>query len=88
VNPKSIRTLGQVAILLFIAAGLMMSPPLQVFLAILAALCAFIPAAFGSGKWRVIGIVVMILSVALAITQWPKARKEMQDYRTRGSVRQ
>lgn len=81
-NPRSIRTVGFAAILLLVIAAVSPAAPLQLFLYAVAAFCAFLPLAFGSEKWRIIGLVVMILGLAMAAKAWPQARKHMQDYRT------
>jgi len=86
-HPKSIRTLGQASLLLLLIAALAPAPPLQLALAALAGLCAGISAAFGSGRWRIIGLVVTLLALAMALTTWPQARKHMQHYRAQRTAR-
>ncbi len=86
-HPKSIRTLGQVAILLLVIAALISAPPLRLGLAALAMICACFPAALGSGKWRIVGLVAALLGLILAVATWPLARKHMQKYRTQGLTR-
>ena len=86
-HPKSIRTLGQVAILLLVIAALIPAPPLRLGLSALALICGGFPAALGSGRWRITGLVAALLALALAVTTWPQARKHMLEYRAQRLTR-
>jgi hypothetical protein len=86
VNPKTVRTLGQLSIILLVIAVLVMSPPLRLLFFVLAGLCALATALFSSGKWRVVGVLMIILTFAMAADEFPDASKHMQDYLDRGKA--
>lgn len=82
-NPKTVKTAGQVSGIVFIIGLLVMSPPLRLSLFVLAALCAVVPAIFASGKWRMAGIAIGIAALLLAVIEFPDASSHMQQYRQR-----
>lgn len=82
-NQKTVKTAGQVSVIVLIIALMLMSPPLRLGLFILAALCAAVCAVFAVGKWRIAGIVLVLAALALAVAEYPAATSDMQDYRQR-----
>jgi hypothetical protein len=53
--------------------------------ATLAALCALAPVAAGSARLRIVGLIVLAASIALAIATFPGAQRELRAYRGRAA---
>jgi hypothetical protein len=84
----TVRTAGQASLILFVIGLLIMSPPLRFSLFALAALCAFLPAVRGPVKWRITGIIIVIVAVIFAFNEWPAASGHMKHYRERNRSHQ
>ena len=82
-NPKTVKTAGQAAVILVIIGLLAASPPLRFGLFALAAFCAVFPAVFASGKWHIAGAAIGIAALVLAAVEFPEASSHMQKYRQR-----
>lgn len=82
-NPKTVKTAGQAAVILLVIGLLAASPPLRFGLFALAAFCAFFPAVFTAGKWRIAGVAIGIVALVLAAVEFPEASAHMQKYRQR-----
>lgn len=82
-NQKTVKTAGQVSVIVFIIGLLAMSPPLRLALFVLAALCAAVPSVFAAGKWRIACIAIGIIAIVLATIEFPDANAHMQRYRQR-----
>jgi hypothetical protein len=52
---------------------------------VLAALCALIPIAVGSPQGRMIGLIIMGVSILLTIINAPAAQQELRAYRERAT---
>jgi len=82
-NQKTVKTAGQVSIIVLVIGLMLMSPPLRLGLFILAVLCAAVPAVFAVGKWRIAGIILVLAALAFAIAEYPAATSDMQNYHQR-----
>ncbi|MCM2333384.1 MAG: hypothetical protein NDI82_05495 [Anaeromyxobacteraceae bacterium] len=71
--PPRARTFTGAAALLLLVAGLVGAPEAGVAVAGLAALAALVPVASGPRRWRVAGLALLALSLALAASLWPGA---------------
>jgi len=80
VNPRSARTLVAAAIIADLVAMMVMSPTAWFALAILAAVLAACPAAFARKGPQITGILVLILSIAVAVFAYPEYKKSMAQY--------
>jgi hypothetical protein len=78
---QSARTLLWVAASLVIVGAAVGSPAGATVATALAALCALVPIAVGSPQWRIIGLIVLGVSVLLTIINAPNAQQELRMYR-------
>jgi membrane protein implicated in regulation of membrane protease activity len=65
------------AILLFVGL-LMMSPSGSLAVFVLAALFAVTPAVFGRNKIRIIAVILLLVSILLAVNQYPEFQNERE----------
>jgi hypothetical protein len=82
-NQKTVKTAGQISVIVFVIGLLVMSPPLRLALFVLATLCAVVPSVFAVGRWRIAGIAIGIAALVLAFVEYPDASAHMQQYRHR-----
>ena len=82
-NQRTVRTAGQASVILFIVGLLVMAPPLRFALFMIAAFCAIFPAVFSSMKWRIIGVMIVIIALIFSFLEWPDAKRHMKNYRER-----
>lgn len=82
-NRESAKALVWTAGIVIILALFMMSPSGAFALLILAAIFAVIPAAFATEKIRLIAVVLLIVSIALAINFYPVFKQEQLRYAQR-----
>lgn len=87
-KPESARTLGWVAWILLVLAGMAMDSSLSLVLAGLALLCALCPIMFGSIAWRIAGGVALVSALLLAVEVYPKAQQQNQGYADRVRAKQ
>ncbi len=86
-KPESARALVWTACILMVLAFIIMSPTGAFALFSLAALCAAVPSVFAS-KWsRVISMVLLIASIALAASSYPAFTRERDTYMQRAKER-
>lgn len=71
-NPESTKTLIGAAALCIFAGMIVLSPHGQLFLYGLAAVAAAVPAIFSSKKLRIVSIIVLLASLALAASVYPE----------------
>ena len=80
-NPKSVRTLLWLSVILLVLGSLALSPELTIFLMILTALCALPSIIVGSDKKsRIGGVVIVTLSIILAAANYTDSRKQLSVY--------
>ena len=80
-QPGSARALTVTAALVVLIGFMVMSPS-AAFLAFgLATLLAVIPAVLGAGKFRLVSTILLLCSVALAVTKYPEFRTDQERYR-------
>ena len=82
-NPESAKTLIGAAVLCIFAGMIVLSPHGQLFLYGLAAVAAAIPAIFSRKKLRIVSIIVLLASLALAASVYP----EYANYLDRAKVK-
>jgi membrane protein implicated in regulation of membrane protease activity len=86
-KPESARALLWTTCILIVLAFIIMSPTGAFALFALAAVCAAVPSVFAS-KWsRVISLVLLIASIALAASAYPAFRREREAYMQRAKER-
>ncbi len=82
-NPKTSRTLVQVAAVLVVLGIAVMDPLAGLALMVLAGIFSIISMVFGTKKVRVIAIILLAIVISFAIWQLPEARQHLQRYRER-----
>jgi hypothetical protein len=82
-NPKTPRTLVQVAAILVVLGIAVMDPLAGLALMVLAGILSIITLIFGSAKLRVIAIFLLAIVIAFAVWKVPEARKHFKRYRDR-----
>lgn len=83
-NPESAKTLAWTAGLLLLLGLIILSPTGAFALLVLAALCAAIPAVFGSKRPRVISLILLIASLGVAAGFYPAFKRDRAVYLNRG----
>jgi hypothetical protein len=83
---QSTRSLMWFSLILLGGQWVVLDPVLGVALTIPTALCALAPIVGGPQWPRLLGIGVLVLSLALAVTRFPEARKQMDAYRARSAA--
>ncbi len=73
-TPPRSRTFTGASALLLLVAGMVGAPEAGVAAAGLAALAALVPLASGPRRWRLAGLALLALSLALAASLWPGAK--------------
>ena len=86
-KPESARALTWSAGILIVLALVIMSPTGAFALLVLAAISAAIPSVFASKRPRVLSIVLLFASVALAASFYPAFDRERQAYAQRSNER-
>lgn len=86
-NNESAKALTWTAGALIVLAFVIMSPTGAFALLTLAAVCAAIPAVFASKRPRVIALVLLLASLALAIQYYPLFERDREAYATRSKAR-
>ncbi|MDD4929815.1 MAG: hypothetical protein PHP85_11105 [Gallionella sp.] len=79
-NLKTIRALVWSAFLLLIVGSMMQSPAGLVMVLGLACVSALFPVVFGSIKFRIAGLLVLLAALLLIVDTYPRARDEMNRY--------
>ena len=82
-NPKTPRTLIQVAAILVVLGIAVMDPLAGLALMVLAGILSIITLIFGTKKLRVIAMFLLAIVIAFAIWKVPEARQHLQRYRDR-----
>lgn len=77
---KSLGAAVLLAFSLLITGLLVLSPSAAFILLVLAGVIAVIPALLGRGGVRLLGIMLLILSVALSVSYYPYFRGEQQRF--------
>jgi membrane protein implicated in regulation of membrane protease activity len=85
-NPKSASALSWLALILNGLGVMTTALGAQFLLSALAAILAILPAVLARGRARIFGIVVLVISLALVFTGYPKYQRDT--YRTRQGARQ
>lgn len=80
-QPTSARALIVTAILVIIGGFMIMSPSGAFFAFGLGALLAAFPAIFGTGRPRLIAVILLLGSIGLAARCYPDFRSEQERYR-------
>jgi len=80
-KPASTKALTWFAAILLIAAGIVMSPSGAFFLSAAAALIALFPSVFSRGKVRVVAAVLLLVSLGLALENYPHFKQDQAAYR-------
>jgi membrane protein implicated in regulation of membrane protease activity len=83
-NPRSANALAWFAGLLLLVALALLSPGAAFLAALLAALCAAVPAVAARGRVRLAAVVLVLASLALAMGSYRGFQREQQTYRQRG----
>ncbi|HAR46006.1 MAG: hypothetical protein A2X56_08250 [Nitrospirae bacterium GWC2_57_13] len=86
-KPASAKALVWTAAVLIVLGMMILSPSGAFALFSLAALCAAIPAAFGSKRPRIIAAVLLVLSLALGASYYAAFKKESKAYSQRAKER-
>lgn len=81
------RTLAWAAVVLLAVAATVGSPEASVLAAALAAIFALAPAVAGRGRVRLGGVVLVVLSLALAASRFTEARRGASAWRERAEER-
>ena len=80
-NLKTAKTFVWAAVSSILLGMVVMSPAGSLFLYSIAALCAVVPAIFGTKGHRIAGGVLLAVSLALLAVTYPKYDAEMTRYR-------
>ncbi|MEN6439627.1 MAG: hypothetical protein ABFD97_13720 [Syntrophobacter sp.] len=70
--------------LLFMTGLLVLSPSAGFILMVLTAIFAIIPSFRGRGAVRIIGIALLILSIAFSVSYYPQFRSEQREFIQKG----
>lgn len=87
-NPESAKALAWTAGLLLLLGLVIMSPTGAFALLVLAALFAAIPAVFGTKRPRVISLILLIASLAMAAKFYPAFKQDRAAYMNRAKERE
>ena len=79
-NPESASTLIWLAVILIFLGFAALSPDLSFGLFILAAISSAVPALLARKRLRIAGIIVFLVSVALAGNSYPAYKHDMEQY--------
>ncbi len=82
-NPKSAKTFIWASVISLLLGMVVMSPAGGLFLYALAVLAALTPAIFGGGRLRIVGALLLAVSLALLAVTYPKFDAEMTKYKQR-----
>ena len=80
-NLKTAKTFVWAAVSSILLGMVVMSPAGSLFLYSIAALCAVVPAIFGTKGYRIAGGVLLAVSLALLAVTYPEYDAEMTRYR-------
>jgi membrane protein implicated in regulation of membrane protease activity len=78
---RSARTFLWFSFILLVVGGAIADPTAGFALSVLAGLSAVATIALGKKRLKLIGVLALALSVALALASWPAARSHQQKYR-------
>ena len=81
IKPASARALAWLAAVLAVIGCLVISPSAALLCMTTAALTAFIPAVFGTGRVRILAAILLLVSAGLAVAKYPEFRHEQAVYR-------
>ena len=81
IKPASARTLTWLAAVLAVMGSLVMSPSAALLCMATAALTAFFPAVFGTGRVRILAAILLLVSAGLAVANYTEFRHEQAVYR-------
>lgn len=84
---ESAKTLAWTAGALLVLALVIMSPTGAFALTVLASLCAAIPSVFAARRLRTISAVLLIASLALAVSLYPAFERDYGEYTQRAKER-
>jgi hypothetical protein len=79
-NPQTVNTLTWLAVLLLLVGSMIPSPLGLVAVAGLGGVVALVPIAYGSMKFRIVGLAVLLVALGLTISTYPDAKQEMARY--------
>ena len=79
-KPESARALAWTAGILLMLALVIMSPSGAFALLVLAIICAVIPSVFAAKRTRVVSVLLLIASIALAAGFYPDFERERKNY--------
>jgi len=85
-KPESAKALTWSAAILILLGLIVMSPSAAFGSFVLAALCAFFPAAFGAKKTRIFAALLLIASLALSVAYFSEFQREQNAYRQRAKA--
>lgn len=80
---QSARTLWIFALILAVVGSMVPSPSGSFFFSVAATLMALLPALFGTGRARLAGAIVCVLSLALAVGGFSAMQKDQAAYTER-----
>lgn len=79
-NPQTVNTLTWLAVLLLVCGSMVPSPLGSLAIAGLGGVVALVPIAFGSMKFRIAGLAVLLAALWLTADGYPDAKKELERY--------
>jgi membrane protein implicated in regulation of membrane protease activity len=86
-HPKSASALVWAAVIVDILGLTVISPSGQFMLSLVAAVLALVPTVFGRKVPQIAGAIVLVLSLALVVTVYPKFEKASEEYLSRAKER-
>jgi len=81
---RSLYSIVVLSSILLLAGLIVLSPSAGFLLMVLAALVAAIPSFLGRGTLRIVGIILLFLSIAFSVVTYPPFRNEQQVFLRRG----
>lgn len=84
-NPKNTKSLLWIGIISMLTGMIVMSPVAGLALYALATVFSAFPALLGAKRVRIIGIMLLVLSLFLSVATYPKYVAEMTSYKKRAN---
>lgn len=84
-NPVTVRTLTWLAVFLLVAGSMITAPMANLILAGLSVVLGLLPLFFGAGRFRIVGLLLILAALGVMLNSYPSARNEWQRYTSRAS---
>jgi hypothetical protein len=81
ISPATARTLTWLAAVLALIGCMVMSPSAALLALTLAALATLLPALLGEGRVRLLAAVLLLATIAFAVSRYPEYKREQTLYR-------